>query len=534
MVAVNACPFYSENSLSHDEPTGKQRGNDLVNHLEVTGYTPRPLTKARILWEIIPLVWLCSVIGISMDICQKGNSHNRRDVSLAYGGARRLVGGTCRCTVSSDYVRLWAIDVRLQSVGSETCDGAVLSWGEEGSVDGTLACPAHTIKRSLYRGSGPVWVSLTTHRQPPAVVRLVAATWGKSDVRVDCQGFESGNTSGTKPTHTPSPPTDQTTELGTPLPTTSTGETPVSVDDRTPYYQTTNLGTWEDLLTGTSTLPTTTGETTSGFVKPVSDHTVGGFTTNDTQGDADEVTIVGAVLGTVALIVCVVVGIVVWRRHQHKFHRNTEDVIGLQVEWTERKGVEITGPPFNPIPAPSMEPYMWRNRRSITKNLNEPIYELAGPIDCGGDNRHVGAETMLETRRKLSNINISSIDEVVNNVKTMEEDRKLVKDRHENVNCFINENYVVSNKTPSNCRNVRTECGVISTEAIVHFDAHGNNCTKPATTGGVDTERHDEQIPCDAQTTQLQESGELVCDSQTGSGGLDELKNDIDEILRLF
>ncbi|KAL5020722.1 hypothetical protein ScPMuIL_002200 [Solemya velum] len=262
--------------------------------------------------------------------------------------------------------------------------------------------------------------------------------------------------------------------------------------------------------------------------------TVGGFTTNDTQGDTDEVTIVGAVLGTVALIVCVVVGIVVWRRHQHKFHGNTEDVIGLQVEWTERKGVEITGPPFNPIPAPSMEPYMWRNRRSITKNLNEPIYELAGPIDCGGDNRHVGAETMLETRRKLSNINISSIDEVVNNVKTMEEDRKLVKDRHENVNCFINENYDVSNKTPSNCRNVRTECGVISTEAIVHFDAHGNNCTKPATTGGVDTERHDEQIPCDAQTTQLQESGELVCDSQTGSGGLDELKNDIDEILRLF
>lgn len=38
------------------------------------------------------------------------------------------------------------------------------------------------------------------------------------------------------------------------------------------------------------------------------------FLSTDTQGDADEVTIVGAVLGTVALIVCVVVGIVVWRR----------------------------------------------------------------------------------------------------------------------------------------------------------------------------------------------------------------------------
>ncbi|KAL5010890.1 hypothetical protein ScPMuIL_013198 [Solemya velum] len=467
---------------------------------------------------------------------------------------------------------LRAVDVRLKSLESKPCDGALLSWGEGDTTRGDLACGTGNTVGRLYSGRRSLWVSLGINTQRPTVVWLRAVSRDGDDgnnVRVQCRGFlesrdTNGETSGTTPAQssppsvTPGPstsvamtsvtrssprPSDKTApESGS---VTASGHTDSPTDPMTPDTHPTRPNT--PML---PTTVTTLSVTTHVMRTPVS---IDNGSPDHTQGDDDGVTVVGAVLGTVALIVCVVVSFAVWRRRQHKFRDNNEDLMGLQVEWTERKGVEITGMPFDPIPAPSLEPFMWGNQMNATRTMNvpwhditleSPIYELAGPIDVVEDNGHASASFVpdinrchvdkallknktrsdelraTETHRKPHNNDVFSSDDVTNNIER-EEDRNVIEYRHGNVvESFENRNYDVSDQGPPISEMARPGRILISTEATVHLDAHGNNCTEPAATGGVDTERHGEQIPCDPQTTRCQE--------------LEELKNDLDELLNLF
>lgn len=81
-------------------------------------------------------------------------------------------------------------------------------------------------------------------------------------------------------------------------------------------------------------------------------------------------------------------------RYKHKHPPITEDRGYLHVEWKEKNidQVEINGPPFNLMAAPSLESFMSRNRTNSTRNMDVPlhnimetstIYEPAGPFNGG-------------------------------------------------------------------------------------------------------------------------------------------------------